>query len=112
MQGVRRLLGGSWVVISRVLSPLIWVISIVTLLITLLITTPEAPSSIHPAGAEGFVAAAVSLRGPAHVAHRGLGAYTQLCSICAQKEKATSWRTRGFTLPLNRACGLLCSIIN
>ena len=35
MQGVRRLLGGSWVVISRVLSPLIWVISIVTLLITL-----------------------------------------------------------------------------
>ena len=34
-------LGGSGVVISRVLSPLIWVISIVTLLIT----TPEPPSS-------------------------------------------------------------------
>ena len=32
------LLGGSWVVISRVLSPLIWVISIVILLITLLIS--------------------------------------------------------------------------
>ena len=31
------LLGGSWVVISRVISPLIWVISIVTLLIALLI---------------------------------------------------------------------------
>ena len=28
------LLGGSWVVISRAISPLIWVISIVTLLIT------------------------------------------------------------------------------
>ena len=37
------LLGGSWVVISRVISHLIWVISIVTLLITLLITTPEPP---------------------------------------------------------------------
>ena len=39
-----RLLGGSWVVISRVRSPLIWVISIVALLITLLITTHEPPS--------------------------------------------------------------------
>ena len=38
------LLGGSWVVIRRVISPLIWVISIVTLLITLLITTHEPPS--------------------------------------------------------------------
>ena len=38
------LLGGSGVVISRVISPLIWVISIVTLLITLLITTHEPPS--------------------------------------------------------------------
>ena len=38
------LLGGSWVVISRVISPLIWVISIVTLLLTLLITTHEPPS--------------------------------------------------------------------
>ena len=33
------------VVISRVISPLIGVISIVTLLITLLITAPEPPSS-------------------------------------------------------------------
>ena len=33
------LLGGSGVVISRVISPLIWVISIVTLLRTLLITS-------------------------------------------------------------------------
>ena len=38
------LLGGSWVVISRVISTLIWVISIVILLITLLITTHEPPS--------------------------------------------------------------------
>ena len=30
----RYLLGGSWAVISGVISPLIWVISIVTLLIT------------------------------------------------------------------------------
>ena len=39
-----QLLGGSGVVISRVVSPLIWVISIVTLLITLPITTHEPPS--------------------------------------------------------------------
>ena len=38
-------LGGSWVVISRVISPLIWVISIVILLLTLLITTHEPPST-------------------------------------------------------------------
>ena len=38
------LLGGSWVVISGVISPLVWVVSIVTLLITLLITTHEPPS--------------------------------------------------------------------
>ena len=36
-------LGGSGVVRSRVISPLVWVISIVTLLITLLITTHEPP---------------------------------------------------------------------
>ena len=39
-------LGGSWVVISGVISPLIWVISIVTLLITPLITTHEPPSRV------------------------------------------------------------------
>ena len=38
------LLGGSGVAISGATSPLIWVISIVTLLITLLITTNEPPS--------------------------------------------------------------------
>ena len=38
------LLGGSGVVISGVISPLIWVIIIVTLLLTPLITTPEPPS--------------------------------------------------------------------
>ena len=37
-------LGGSGVVISRVISPLIWVISIDTPLKTLLITTTEPPS--------------------------------------------------------------------
>ena len=41
-------LGGSWVVISGVRSPLIWVISIVTLLITLLVATHEPPSSSNP----------------------------------------------------------------
>ena len=40
------LLGGSWVVISVVTCPLIWVISIVTLLINVLITTHEPPSCI------------------------------------------------------------------
>ena len=40
------LLGGSWVVISGVISPLIWVITIVTLLITPLITTHELPSRV------------------------------------------------------------------
>ena len=40
-------LGGSWVVLSRVISPLIWVISIDTLLITaLIITTHEPPSRL------------------------------------------------------------------
>ena len=34
-------LGGSWVVINGVISPLIWVITIVILLITLLIPTHE-----------------------------------------------------------------------
>ena len=37
-------LGGPWVVISRVISPLIWVTSIKTLLRTLLRTTHEPPS--------------------------------------------------------------------
>ena len=43
---LKLLLGGSWVVISGVISPLIWVTSIVTLLIiiTLLITNHEPPS--------------------------------------------------------------------
>ena len=38
------LLGSSGVVLSGAISPLIWVISIVTLLITLLRTTHEPPS--------------------------------------------------------------------
>ena len=37
------LLGGSWAVISGVVSPLIWVIIIVTLLRALLVTTHEPP---------------------------------------------------------------------
>ena len=46
MEGFRVevLVGDSWVVISGVLSPLIWVISIVTRLITPFITTHEPPS--------------------------------------------------------------------
>ena len=44
--GYRALLGGSWVVISRAISPLSWVILIVTLLITPLITIHEPPSSL------------------------------------------------------------------
>ena len=39
------LLGGSWVVISAVISPLIWLISIVTLILTPFITTHEPPST-------------------------------------------------------------------
>ena len=38
------LLGGSWVVFSGVISPLIWDIIIVTILITPLIATHEPPS--------------------------------------------------------------------
>ena len=38
-------LGGSWVVISRVISPLIWVISTVTLLLITPILTTHEPSS-------------------------------------------------------------------
>ena len=40
------MLGGSWVVISGVISPLIWVIILVTLLITPLITTHEPASAV------------------------------------------------------------------
>ena len=40
------LLGGSWVVISGVLSPLIWVIIMVTLITTTLITNHEPPSRV------------------------------------------------------------------
>ena len=40
------LLGGSWVVISGVISPLSKVVSIVTLLITPLITAHEPPSRV------------------------------------------------------------------
>ena len=42
---VHLILGGSWVVISGVISLLIWVITIVTLLITPVITTHEPPSN-------------------------------------------------------------------
>ena len=41
------LFGGSWVVISGGISPLIWFITIVTLLLTRLITTHEPPSTPH-----------------------------------------------------------------
>ena len=41
------MLEGSWVVISRVISPLLWVITTVTLLITPLITTHEPPSDAN-----------------------------------------------------------------
>ena len=44
---VTPILGGSWVVKSMCISPLIWVITIVTLLITPLITTHEPPSTKH-----------------------------------------------------------------
>ena len=47
---MRRLLGGSWVVISGAISPLIWVITIVILLITSLITTHEPPSRVSGLG--------------------------------------------------------------
>ena len=46
------LLGGSWVVIRGVISLLIWVIIMVTLLITPLITTHEPPSNTD--GLKGF----------------------------------------------------------
>ena len=51
--GFRALLGGSWVVRSGVISPLIWLISIATLLVTLLITTHEPPSRIYRKVSEG-----------------------------------------------------------
>ena len=44
IQSLGVLLGGSWVVVSGVISPLVWFISIVTLLITPFITTHEPPS--------------------------------------------------------------------
>ena len=44
--GVLGSLGGSWVVVGGVISPLICMISTVTLLITLLISSHEPPSSV------------------------------------------------------------------
>ena len=44
LQGIFIVLGGSCVVICGVISPLIWVITIVILLITLLTTNHEPPS--------------------------------------------------------------------
>ena len=41
------LLGGSWLVIGGVISPLMWLISIVTLVMSLLVTSHEPPSSIE-----------------------------------------------------------------
>ena len=38
-----RVLGGSWVVISRIIRPLIWVRSIATLLLSPVLATHEAP---------------------------------------------------------------------
>ena len=64
LQGVHKVslellvLGGSWVVISGVTSPLIWVITVVTLLISPLITTHEPPSRasrrVQGLGAQGL----------------------------------------------------------
>ena len=44
----RSILGGPWVVIIWALSPRVWVITTVTLLITLLTTTHERPSTSQP----------------------------------------------------------------
>ena len=49
----QRTLGGSWVGISGVISPLIWVITIVTFLITPLMT-PHEPPSYGPQAAMPF----------------------------------------------------------
>ena len=46
-------MGSQWVVISGVISPLIWVITIVALLITPLVTTPEPPSRVTKAPQAG-----------------------------------------------------------
>ena len=43
---LQSLLGASWVAISGVINPLIWVIIIVTLLVTPLLTTHEPPSRL------------------------------------------------------------------
>ena len=51
---VDALLGGSCVVISRVICPLIWVMNIATLLITALITTREPPSRASGLGNQGL----------------------------------------------------------
>ena len=49
------LLGGSWVVISGAISPLIWVINIVTLRIRPLITTHEPPSMNRTEFSAGYI---------------------------------------------------------
>ena len=52
------------VVISRVISPLIWVISIVTLLITLLFTTPAELRRVAWSALRGCEALELSGSGP------------------------------------------------
>ena len=69
------LLGGSWVVTSRVISPLIGLITIVTLLITPLITTHEPPSRGIRAfeGLDGVYRVWLCLRGRLQGFHQVLG---------------------------------------
>ena len=62
-------LGCSWAVINRVISPLIRVITIVILLITPLITTHEPPSST---GREGMVSACTEACWPLDDIHPAL----------------------------------------
>ena len=69
------LLEGSWVVINGVRSPLMWFMTIVTLLITPLVATREPPSSLERLEAEGFRG-----RGPRHTFKRDVMRFS--CGSC------------------------------
>ena len=62
------LLGGSWVAISGVISPLIWVLTIATLLIAPLVTTHEPPG-------KALRTHILRLLGPKTILYRGFWGY-------------------------------------
>ena len=95
--GVCGLLGGSWVVISGVISPLIWVRTIDIRLITLLITTHEPQSRVNKPGPakEGtsLVSPDTPLRSVVLLSQRVQSTHVVECRICILGIGIMIWAT-------------------